>query len=388
MYFFKKNFKNTIFTIIGIIIGALATKIYFLYLQPSYVTINIDNKNAIMENGFCYFQPVKDDKITYHLLNQQSLENQCAGQSRVDVGSFQNEDTQRKILSSLYNEVKNIHQTEFNESDIWVTSDIHGDIKMLLQGLLQSGLITWDGSLKREYFQAYKDKRLPIIYPDVNINNKFNGLYINLGDIINKNAFGIACLYLLHDIYKKTQNKDKTHHLIKILFGNHEYHDLLPSTITAYKETLINFIDMFDAYFEKNGIIFSHAPITFKLKPKNQKDIDYLNSLIKQDDANFTLKHLLYGYEGKKNFPTIVTPSNPATIIPNSVSGHTHGSVDLGYNNRKDVLNTAINRFSKDITKRDIIFKINTTDMSVYSYTSTTSNEIIKKQLDKQFNKK
>ena len=368
----------------GFFLGVFLTAIFFLvavnFFYPRQIT---DSRNAIMENGFCYYQPLPKRYVTYNSLNEQSLSQQCGGQSRVDIGAFQDEDVQKKVILSIYNDVKNIKPKKLDSKDIWVTSDIHGDIKMLLQGLLKSGIVTWDGSLKKEKYIAYKGKMLTVIYPDVVVNKAFKGVYINLGDIVNKNAFGISSLYLLHDIYEKTKNKDGSNTKVKIIMGNHEYHDLLLTTISAYKETLMNFIDMFDVYYEKDGLSFSHAPITQNLKPKNKKEIKYLKSLLLKDDENFKLKHLLYGYEGLGEFLNSVKPGDPNKILSKSVSGHTHGPVDLGYNTRKDVLNTANDRFTKKASQRGIIFRINTGKKSVYSYTSNNGIELIENKIDK-----
>lgn len=368
----------------GFFVGTIITAIsFFVVIKFFYSPQITDSKNAIMENGFCYYQPLPKKYITYNSLNEQSFSQQCDGQSRVDIGAFQDEDVQKKVILSVYNDVKNIKPKKPNSKDIWVTSDIHGDIKMLLQGLLKSGIVTWDGSLKKEKYIAYKGKILTVIYPDVAVNKAFKGVYINLGDVVNKNAFGISSLYLLHDIYEKTKNKNGSNTKVKIIVGNHEYHDLLPTTISAYKETLMNFIDMFDVYYEKDGLSFSHAPITQNLKPKNKKEIRYLKSLLSKDDENFKLKHLLYGYEGLGAFLNSVKPGDPDKILSKSVSGHTHGPVDLGYNTRKDVLNTANDRFSKKISQRGIIFRINTGKKSVYSYTSNDGIELIEGKIDK-----
>ena len=67
-----------------------------------------------------------------------------------------------------------------------------------------------------------------------------------------------------------------------------------------------------------------------------------------------------------------------------NVSGHTHGSIDFGYNKRKDVLNVSTDRFNKDLSKRGIIFRINKTNMEVYSYTKK-KGEIIENKLNKDF---
>ena len=129
-----------------------------------------------MENGFCYYQPIKKYDITYDLLNEQSLSQQCGGQSRVDIGAFQDADVQEKVITKIYNDVKNIASIQLDDNDIWVTSDIHGDVKMLLRGLLISGLIKWNGSVKKEYYEAYKGKKMEVVYPDVEINKNFRGI--------------------------------------------------------------------------------------------------------------------------------------------------------------------------------------------------------------------
>ena len=369
--------------IIGSIFGSLLSficGIFFINYQYQYFT---DSKYAIMENGFCYYQPIKKYDITYDLLNEQSLSQQCGGQSRVDVCAFQDTDVQEKVIVKVYNDVKNIKSIQSDDNDIWVTSDIHGDVKMLLQGLLLSGLIKWDGSLKREYYQAYRNRILEVVYPDIEINKNFKGVYINLGDIVNKNAFGITSLYLLHDIYEKTKQQNGTNDVIKIIAGNHEYYDLQPQAISAYKETLLKFADMFDVFYEKDGLSFTHAPITAGLKPKNKQDAEYLKTLLVKDDENFRLKHLLYGYEGVGDFPTYKSPEKPKLILSKNVSGHTHGNVDFGYNKRKDVLNIATDRFAKDVSKRGIIFRINTKEKSVYSYTPSSDGNAIENRFGK-----
>ncbi len=377
--FFRK-IKNSSF-IKGFLLGILASLVVSFILIKPRIT---DSKNAIMENGFCYYQPILKKNITYQKLNEQSLLNQCDGQNRVDVGSFQDEDVQKKAMIELYASVNNIKPQKFDDKNIWVISDIHGDIKMLVQGLLKSGLIKWNGKVKNEKFKAYKGKTLTVVYPDVEINSLFRGIYINLGDIVNKNAFGIASLYLLHDIFKKTKDKKGDNNIVKIIIGNHEYYDLLPNVTSAYTETLLNFIDMFDVFYEKNGISFTHAPITKNLKPKNQKEIEYLKSLLVKDDDDFKLKHILYGYEGHGSFPNQVRPSDPKEILSKSVSGHVHGPVDLGYNKRDDVLSVSNERFLKDKSKRNIIFRINLNDRMVYSYFENEGFDLIEKKLNKK----
>lgn len=378
-----KNKIKLISFLVGLFFGCLLSvffNVFFTNHQCKYLT---DSKNAIMENGFCYYQPIKKYDITYDLLNKQSLSQQCGGQSRVDIGAFQDADIQEKVITKIYNDVKNIASIQLDDNDIWVTSDIHGDVKMLLQGLLLSGLIKWNGSVKKEYYEAYKGKKMEVVYPDVEINKNFRGIYINLGDIVNKNAFGITSLYLLHDIYEKTKQQNGTNDVIKIIAGNHEYYDLKPQAISAYKETLLKFADMFDVFYEKDGLSFTHAPITAGLKPKNKQDVEYLKTLLVKDDENFRLKHLLYGYEGIGDFPTNMPPAKPEFILSKNISGHTHGNVDFGYNKRKDVLNIATDRFAKDVSKRGIIFRINTKERSVYSYTLSSDGNVIEHRFGK-----
>jgi len=373
----KKNF------IIGLIIGAMLISLIqgiFSFTKKHQKQFLIDKEQSIKENGFCFCKDIQNE-ITIENTDKISLRNLDDGQSFVDISAIYNIDEQEKLLKELYEKTKFIQNESNDDFNIWTTSDTHGDIVMLMEGLLKSGLIKWDGKTKIGTYNAYKDKNFKVVYPDVKINNKFKGKYINLGDIVNKKAFGMMSLFLLHDIFEKTKNKDGTNDKVKIIIGNHEYADMNMKNFkeySPYKNTLKKFIDMFIVYYEENGISFTHAPMSEDMKPENDEIIKQLNSSI-LDDKDYKIQHMLWG-AGATTFgyiKSVFKTQSPDKIAPCNVSGHTHGFINFGYNKRADVLNISTDRFNKDETKRGIIFRINTKDKKIYSYTKTKSKDKI-----------
>ena len=370
----------------GIATGFFTVEIATFFSKNTEKEIFVDKNQKLQEDGFCYCQGVQErDKINIDYLTKKAQRNLEDGQSFVDISSVQDVDVQEKIMKELFVKVKNI-KPEKNQYDdnIWITSDIHGDMVMLIQGLLKSGIIFWNGETKIEEYHAYKNKTLKIVYPDVKINSNFKGIYINLGDIVNKQPFGIASLYLLHDIYNKTKEKNGKNNRVKIIIGNHEYADMLIekfSDYSPYKQTLLKFIDMFDVYYEQNGISFTHAPLPDSIKPKNNVETKQLKNQI-LNDKDYKVKHILWGVDKIGNIKTAIATARPDRISKCNVSGHTHGKIDFGYNKRNDVLNIATDRFNDDKTKRGIIFRINIAKKEVYSYIEQ-NGEIMEKKLNK-----
>ena len=345
--------------------------------------IFVDKKQKLQEDGFCYCQDIQErDKINFDFLTKKTIRNIELGQSFVDIFAVQDVDIQKKVMKEVFDKVKNI-QPE-NNGNIWITSDIHGDIVMLMRGLLKSGLVSWGGEVNVDNYTAYKDKTLKVVYPKVKINKNFKGLYINLGDIVNKRPFGITSLYLLYDIYNQTREKDGKNNKVKIIIGNHEYADMLMDKFakySPYKQTLMKFIDMFDVYYEQNDISFTHAPLPKTIQPKDKMEVEQLKKQI-LNDKDYKVKHILWGVDAVGNIKSSVSVARPSEISKCNVSGHTHGTVNLGYNDRNDVLNIATDRFNKEAEKRGVIFAIDVGNKKVYSYT-LNNNELQKNELDK-----
>ena len=387
----KKNIWHIFFFILGCFCTICCYKIYKItnnkYKEKILI---IDKEYSLKERGFCFCKDIQSD-ISIDKLNEISLRNLDNGQSYVDIASIYNVDEQKKLMQELYNQTKNITAMVSNDNNIWITSDIHGDIRMLMEGLLTSGLITWNGNTKIKEYSAYNNQIYKVVYPDVQINNRFKGKYINLGDIVNKHSFGIHCLYLMHDIFEKTKNQNGNNDKVKMIIGNHEYADInLPvfNDYSPYKDSLLKFIDMFDVYYEDKYLSFTHAPMSSDLQPKNKNEITKLKEQI-VNDKDFKVQHILWGVDGKylNALKAVFILQKPNKIKSCNVSGHTHGSIDFGYNKRIDVLNVATDRFNKDLSKRGIIFRINKNNMEVYSYTKKIKGQIIENKLNKDFSK-
>ena len=379
--------KKIVF-IFGVIFGVLvvksADKAHKLFENKKKEReIFVDKKQKLQEDGFCYCQDIQErDKIDFDFLTKKTIRNIELGQSFVDIFAVQDIDIQKKVMKEIFNKVKNIKPE--NNSNIYVTSDIHGDILMLLRGLLKSGLVSWNGEMKIDNYMAYKNKTLKVVYPKVKINQNFKGVYVNLGDIVNKRPFGITSLHLLHDIYEMTKDKNGENKKVKIVIGNHEYADMLMDKLakySPYKQTLLKFIDMFEVYYEQNGISFTHAPLPSDIKPNNKNEIYQLKKQL-LNDKDYKVKHVLWGVSGDGDVQASARVEQQDKIAKCNVSGHTHGVTDLGYNNRDDVLNVATDRFNKDVEKRGVIFSIDIDEKKVYSYT-LNNNEIQKNELDK-----
>ena len=352
-----------------------------------------DSENAIINNDVCYYQSVKKNDITYDILNSQSTSKMVRSTGkflRVDIGSLQDIDVQKKVMTGIYNDLKNLTNEKSTDSDIWVTSDIHGDVKMLMKGLILSGLVEWNGELKQTQFKAY-GKELPLIYPKVTVNPFFNGVYVNLGDIIDGGAFGMASLYVLHDIYEQAQRIEGMNDKIKIIIGNHEYYDMRDSN-SPYMNSLLTFADMFGVFYEKDGLFFSHSPLSYSLKKNAQAEKQELKAMI-TDDKDDKVNHLVWGVLSLVKIPKDVRkiPHNevkPHYVSPHSVYGHVHGNgndtTHYVYDIRKDVLNVSTDRFNSDNTKIALIYRIDTKEKKVYSYTATNSSiSLMKNQLNK-----
>ena len=377
---------------IAFFIGLLCGGCIFFTTQKIYYDITqkrqtndvfVDKNQKLQEDGFCYCQDIQErDKINFDFLTKKTIRNIELGQSFVDIFAVQDIDIQKKVMKEVFDKVKDT--TPENNNNIWITSDIHGDIVMLLRGLLKSGLVLWNGELAIDDYIAYKNKTLKVVYPKVKINKNFKGIYVNLGDIVNKRPFGITSLYLLHDIYERTKDKDGENNKVKIIIGNHEYADMLMDKFakySPYKQTLMKFIDMFDVYYEKNGISFTHAPLPKTIKPKDDMEAEQLKKQI-LNDKDYKVKHVLWGVDAVGNIKSSIAVARPSKISKCNVSGHVHGKVNLGYNDRQDVLNVATDRFNEDAEKRGVIFSIDTDGKKVYSYT-LNNNELQKNKLDK-----
>ena len=381
-----KDKKFFVFGLItGILTASLFVKFYdFFKKQPKQFII--DKEQSLKDNGFCFCKDIQNE-VNISNTNKIALRNLDGGQSFVDVVSIYNVDEQQKLMNELFASTKHIKTDSNDNKNMWVVSDIHGDIQMLIEGLLKSGLITWNGKTKIETYNAYNNKTFKIVYPDVQINQNFKGKYINLGDIVNKHAFGMTSLYLLHDIFEKTKNKDGSNNKVKIVIGNHEYADITMKgyhEYSPYRNPLINFIDMFVVYYENDGISFTHAPMCNEIKPSTKKEVETLNKQI-LNDKDGKIKRFLWG-AGEKTFGYLISSlktSKPSKIASCNVSGHTHGPINFGYNKRTDVLNLATDRFNKDKTKIGVIFKINTAKKEVYSYTKDKNGDIIRNKLEK-----
>ena len=143
--------KKIVF-IFGVIFGVLvvksADKAHKLFENKKKEReIFVDKKQKLQEDGFCYCQDIQErDKIDFDFLTKKTIRNIELGQSFVDIFAVQDIDIQKKVMKEIFNKVKNIKPE--NNSNIYVTSDIHGDILMLLRGLLKSGLVSWNGEMK------------------------------------------------------------------------------------------------------------------------------------------------------------------------------------------------------------------------------------------------
>ncbi len=389
--------RVTSFFILGIIAGCCASYALASKFRPDLLfksSAISDSRNAVSNSSVCYYQPIKKKDITYDVLHSQSIGNKTIRSSGnflyIDIGSIQDVDVQERVMKEVYDEVKNLTADGSSDGDIWVTSDLHGDIKMLMKGLVLSGIVSWNGELQRGKFKAY-GKELEVVYPKVMLNQQFSGVYVNLGDIVDNDAFGMANLFVLHDIFEQVKRAGVSDR-VKILLGNHEYHDVR-SKNSPYMDTLLRFLDMFDVFYEKNGISFSHSPLSYSLKPRTDADVSELKSAI-VEDSDSKVGRIVWGVLSLSKIPDSPRkiPHNeirPQYVTSCSVHGHIHGhgdgnTVHYAYNKRKDVLSVSVDRFDADETKVPIIYRISMNNKVVYSYTTTGGSvALMKNQLDK-----
>ncbi|MDR2526576.1 MAG: hypothetical protein LBC92_01740, partial [Rickettsiales bacterium] len=123
------------------------------------------------------------------------------------------------------------------------TTDTHGNLSVLMQEIILSGVATLDTHNEKGPYVFYdiktgeecvfneKDKTLSvgnkmkfpsdvIVYPRLKINENFKGSFTHIGDAIHgKNPYSSECFALLMDL---TEQAEKAKVNFNYLFGNHE----------------------------------------------------------------------------------------------------------------------------------------------------------------------